>query len=78
MGMGMDKITTRSYALRVQRLRDAIKDLEECALDFPEVRDSTLDLLESYSDTSKQYSGELKKAAEDIAAVDMLEILHGA
>lgn len=74
----MDKITTKSYALRVQRLHDAIKDLEECALDFPDVREGTVELLESYSETSKESSTELKKAAEEIVAVEMLEILHGA
>ena len=48
--MGMDKnINDRDYALRVERLLEAVKELEDCAIEFPETRDRTVELLEKYS-----------------------------
>jgi hypothetical protein len=78
MGMGEPKRQSVEYALRVQRLLQAVKDLEECAFEFPEKRDETVYLLDNYSDNSKESGKFLKRAADEVAAVGMLEILHEA
>ena len=76
MGMGMEQKNERSYAVRVDRLLEALNDLEECAFEFPETRDKTVELLERYSESSKGSERVLKRAADEVAAVGMLEILH--
>ncbi len=77
MGMGMDEYTTtKSYALRVERLLAAVKDLEDCALEFPETRDETIALLEGTSENLGTSGRVLRRAADEVAAVGMLEILH--
>ena len=70
------QITETSYALRVERLVEAVKDLEECAFEFPETREKTVELLEKYSEKSKNSGRTLRRAADEVAAVGMLEILH--
>lgn len=71
-------ITGRSRALRVERLIETIKDLEECAIEFPETRGKTLELLECYQYGSRESSRLIKRATDKVAAVSMLEILHGS
>ena len=65
-----------SYASRVERLIDAVKDLEECAFEYPETRDMTIEILERYSKESKVAGKVLRNTADEVAALSMLEMLH--
>ncbi len=76
MGMGEYTTQRKEYEQRVQHVLQAVKELEECALDFPETRDQTLELLENYSGKSKESGRIMRSAAQEVAAIGMLEILH--
>ncbi|MDE1768227.1 MAG: hypothetical protein KGH67_01995 [Candidatus Micrarchaeota archaeon] len=73
--MEESKTKSREYALIIQRLDKAVKELEEYAMGQPEVRESTIRLLDDYSRTSTEPRA-MRRAADEIAAVNMLEILH--
>lgn len=76
MGMGENKRQRMEYEKRVRRLARAVQELEECALDFPDVRDHAVELLENYSVGSEESEEVMKKAAQEIAAIGMLEIFQ--